>query len=320
MTMVAGRRGRLALALLVAGASVAGALHWSHAHRAAIAPAPACVVTPAPGAAQDLVAVPGGRLLMGAGAMYREEGPTVVVDVAPFAIDRYEVTNRQFAAFVAATGYVTMAERGPEPGSAVFTPQKALAGLSDAMPWWRFQPGANWRAPEGSGSTIAGRDDDPVVHVAFEDALAYARWLGRDLPTEAEWEFAARGGIVGARYAWGDDPEAAAVPRANTWQGFFPVEDSGADGHAGLAPVGCYKPNGYGLHDMIGNVWEWTADPYVAGMRPGTGDPAVRTVKGGSYLCSPDYCARFRPAARQPQKTGLGTSHIGFRTVLRPSP
>ncbi|WP_205028053.1 formylglycine-generating enzyme family protein [Oleisolibacter albus] len=266
-----------------------------------------------------MLVLPGGRVRLGAGALYPEETPEVEVAVAPFAIDRTEVTNRQFAAFVAATGHVTVAERSRD-GGAVFTIPHLDAERLAATGWWQLVAGADWRHPEGPGSSIAGREDDPVVQIAYADALAYARWRGNDLPTEAEWEYAARGGLVGQRYAWGDQTREQV--RANTWQGFFPFQNTAADGFSGRAPVGCFEPNGYGLYDMIGNVWEWTADTYVDQRRadvpmhqPG---PAI-TIKGGSFLCSPDFCARFRPAARQGQEAEFTTNHIGFRTVRRPS-
>ena len=268
------------------------------------------------------VAISGGTLKMGDTGFYADEGPIVRLSVSPFSIDAHEITNRQFQRFVDATGYVTSAERlteagWPANGSAVF----------DAAEW-RFVEGANWRQPEGPGSSIEGRDDDPVVQVSLEDARAYAEWAGRRLPTEAEWEYAARGGLDGQPFAWGDVFTPGGVYMANTWQGMFPESDSGEDGHMGRAAVGCYAPNGYGLFDMIGNVWEWTQDPYYpdkrfeppegvenTGFDPRQPEAPVGVIKGGSFLCSPNFCGRYRPAARHAQNTGLGTNHIGFRTV-----
>jgi len=268
------------------------------------------------------VDLPGGPFRMGDANIYPEEGPVIRLSVTGFAIDIHEVTNRQFEAFVRATGYVTSAERSvdlgwPVNGSAVFD------GIE-----WEFVEGANWRHPEGPGTTIRGRGEEPVVQVSLEDAKAYAAWAGRRLPTEAEWEYAARGGLEGRTYAWGDVFTPGGRYMANTWQGPFPGGDTGEDGHAGRAEVGCYPPNGFGLFDMIGNVWEWTTDPYYPDKRfmPPQGvensgyDPLqpgipVGVIKGGSFLCSPHFCGRYRPAARHAQDTGLGTNHIGFRTV-----
>ncbi len=215
-------------------------------------------------------------------------------------------------------------------------PPKGARIRMDITEWWRYVPGADWRHPNGPDSSIDGKDNHPVVHIAYADAQAYAQWLGRELPTEAEWEFAARGGLDGADYAWGDEPNPDGQWMANSWQGFFPFEDEGSDGYHGTAPVGCFAPNGYGLFDMIGNVWEWATDWYRAGddmtidgamnptgpaeMSATVGGP-VRVIKGGSWLCSPNFCARYRPAARQPQEADLGANHIGFRTVLHaPAP
>ena len=255
-----------------------------------------------------MVLIQGGTFQMGAGGIYPEEGPVHDQQVESFWIDATEVTNAQFAEFVEATGYVTVAEAGIEgvapPGAAVFqVPETNAEGR------WTYAEAANWRQPEGSGSTIVGRENYPVVQIAYKDALAYAEWKGRALPTEVQWEYAARGGLDGATYAWGEEREPGGVFLANNWQGFFPFHDEGADGFVGRAPVGCYPPNGYGLYDMIGNVWEWTADPYAPA------DASVGLMKGGSYLCAPNYCRRYRPAARHPQEIDLGTDHIGFRTV-----
>lgn len=273
--------------------------------------------------AHERASIPAGSFALGADDQYPEEGPASRVAVEAFDIDAYEVTNADFARFVYATGYVTSAERATElgfkaPGSAVFT------GSS-----WGFVEGADWRHPDGPDSTIEGRDDEPVVQVSLKDAQTYAKWAGRALPSEAQWEYAARGGLEGKEYAWGNALTPAGKYMANTWQGVFPLVDTGDDGHTGRAPVGCFAANGYGVYDMIGNVWEWTADPYYPSHRfdakeqseaPNGFDPRqpavpVGVIKGGSYLCAADYCRRYRPAARHAQDTGLGTNHIGFRTV-----
>ena len=231
-------------------------------------------------------------------------------------VDAHEVTNAQFRAFAEATGYKTRAERGlPEdiysalpdearvPGSAVFFPPTEEGPLNPVR-WWSFVPGANWMFPEGPGSTIEGKDDHPVVHIAYEDAVAYAAWKGRRLPTAEEWEFAARGGLLDREYEWGDEEPTGT--KANYWQGVFPVLNTRADGFAGLAPSACFPPNGYGLYDMTGNVWEWTTTSASGGMG---------IVAGGSYLCAQNYCSNYRPGSTHPQDLTLGTSHIGFRTV-----
>lgn len=277
------------------------------------------------------VAISGGVMMMGARAMLPGEGPPRRVTVAPFRIDRTAVTNSAFAAFVTATGYVTRAERGPSPSSLVFVGAGDGVDLGDPSQWWRIVPGADWRHPTGPGSSIEGLEHLPVVHVAYEDALAYARWRGRDLPSEAEWEFAARGGLEGQIYVWGGERPGGGKPRANVWQGVFPLQDKGEDGfRAQPAPVGCFEPNGYGLYDMAGNVWQWTADiwrpglyhdpdaaPETASYDPRDPQAAQRVIKGGSFLCADNYCLRYRPAARTAAAAGDGASHIGFRTVLR---
>lgn len=287
---------------------------------------PAAVVDPpCPGQPVGEVSLPGGRFTLGAAGMHDEEGPPREVTVGPFSIDRTEVTNDQFAAFVAATGYVTLAERQPDPAlypgvppeqlkpsSLVFVGANAL-GDGNPAAWWRVVDGASWKHPEGPGSDLKGRGRHPVVQIAYDDALAYARWRGRDLPTEAEWEFAARAGREGARYEWGDDRPDPAHPRANTWQGVFPAIDTGEDGYkARTAPVGCFPASAYGLFDMSGNVWEWTSSRYDFGPEAG-----ARLIKGGSFLCADNFCYRYRPAARQPGPPDTGSSHIGFRTVSR---
>lgn len=261
----------------------------------------------------------GGEFTMGSNDHYPEERTERIATVSPFCIDAYEVTNKQFAEFVLATGYVTLAERGPsredypdapdnffQPGSAVFVmPEKVDSSMP--MNWWQFETGAYWRDLLGDGTSDSNLDDHPVVHVAYEDALAYANWKGRDLPTEPEWEFAARGDNAKTEYAWGAERAPGGVEQANTWQGAFPLLNSAADGFVGIAPVGSFPANSKGLYDMIGNVWEWTK----------SGTANKRMIKGGSYLCAPSYCARYRPAARQAQEVGLGTNHVGFRTVRR---
>ncbi|WP_198971482.1 formylglycine-generating enzyme family protein [Xylophilus sp. ASV27] len=292
-----------------------------------------------------LVPVAAGRFRMGSDEGYPEERVVHAVRVDAFWIDRHEVTNAQFERFVQATGYVTRAERTPpaqefpgvapaqlRPGSAVFVPPQAGEHLRGAYAWWKWVDGADWRHPDGPGSDLQGRGNHPVVHVAYEDAMAYAKWLGRDLPTEAQWEYAARGGRDDTTYPWGNTPDLAGRSMANTWQGPFPLADQGRDGHKGTAPVGCYPVNGFGLYDAVGNVWEWTRDRYRDRHAPGAVENPVvvdlqgaraasetRVIKGGSFLCAPDFCVRYRPAARQPQDVLLGATHIGFRTVLNDS-
>ncbi|MGX1305692.1 sulfatase modifying factor 1 [Amorphus suaedae] len=293
------------------------------------------------------VDLPGGSFMMGSERFYPEEGPAEKVTVGPFAISTTEVTNDQFAAFVAATGYVTTAEQGldpekypdvPEelrrPGSMVFAQPSERVSLADPNAWWRYVTGADWRHPTGPDSSIEGLGHHPVVQVSPEDAAAYAAWAGGRLPTEAEWEFAARGGLDAADYAWGQTYQAPGEAwKANTWQGLFPSVDMAEDGHHGTAPAASFAPNGYGLYDMIGNVWEYVGDYWVPGHVPGPkvdpqGPDAVvaarfsspatgprRVVKGGSWLCAPSYCQRYRPSARQPAELSLGTNHIGFRIV-----
>lgn len=297
------------------------------------------------GSTAGMVFIKGGRFEMGARPMQPEEGPPRPTEVAGFWIDRTEVTNADFARFVKATGYVTLAERpldpkaypqlsGDElkPSGLVFVGSDQPAS-SHPGNWWRVVQGANWRHPSGPGSSIEGKEAWPVVQVGWADALAYARWLGRDLPTEAEWEFAAQGGKPATRFVWGEEPLDEARPQANVWQGIFPSVDSGGDGYrAQAAPVGCYPANAQGLHDMAGNVWEWTRDWYKPSLGRQMGadgppeamafdpaDPGARkhVIKGGSFLCSPNFCYRYRPAARQAGPTDTGQSHIGFRTVLR---
>ncbi len=298
--------------------------------------------------------IPPGAFLMGSDRHYLEEAPAHRVAMDGFFMDVTPVTNRDFARFVAETGHVTLAECAPRPedypgadprllvpGSLVFVRPDDDGPGEDWTRWWRFMPGADWRHPEGPGSAIGSRMDHPVVHVCHADALAYARWCGKDLPSEAEWEFAARGGLDGADFAWGDELAPGGVHRANTWQGRFPRENLCEDGHAGTSPVTAFPPNGYGLHDMIGNVWEWTDDWYAphepaaakacclprnprGGRREDSRDPAApdaprKVLKGGSHLCAPSYCRRYRPAARQPQTLDTASVHIGFRCIRRPA-
>jgi formylglycine-generating enzyme len=269
-------------------------------------PAPATLACPLPiderAPHPGMVWVPGGAFEMG-DDVYPEEAPRRSVTVAGFWMDRTEVTNAEFAQFVRATTYLTVAERPGGEGAAVFVMPAGGAALSGAASWWRFVEGANWRHPGGPGTSIEGREHFPVVALTAEDVAAYAKWKGRTLPTEAQWEWAARAGAPSTD----DHPQ---PKEANTWQGIFPLANTSEDGFAGISPVGCFKPNAFGLHDMIGNVWEWTADAYAGRA------PKSRVIKGGSYLCAPNYCLRYRPAARQPQEEGLGTSHLGFRTVL----
>lgn len=254
------------------------------------------------------IAVPGGSFAMGAHPEYAEEGPPNKVTMAAFDIDATEVTNAAFAGFVEATGYVTDAERA-QPGFG------AAGGVVFRMPtlsnpsWWHFVAGADWRHPDGPESSLEARMQEPVVQVSYRDAQAYAAWAGRRLPNEAEWEYAANAGAE-TIYAWGDERAPEGEEMANTWQGSFPIQNTQADGYAKRAPVGCFPANDFGLFDMIGNVWEWT-DSKVSQ----TGVEAVYTIKGGSFLCAPNYCRRYRAAARQAQEAGLPTSHIGFRTV-----
>lgn len=289
---------------------------------------------------------------MGSDHHYREEAPARRVRVDGFWIDRHTVTNAKFAEFVDATGYVTVAEEAPDPslypgapaenlvpGSMVFTMTAGPVDLRHYANWWRWTPGADWRHPLGPGSSIDGLDDHPVVHVAWRDVTAFCEWADRDLPTEAEWEYAARGGLDGAEFVWGDDDPQEIEPVANTWQGRFPFENTELDGWTRTAPVGSYPPNGFGLFDMAGNVWEWTADWYSGsagaasccipenprGASEGSSyDPSQpdvpiprKVLKGGSHLCTIQYCFRYRPAARQPQMIDTGMSHLGFRTISR---
>jgi formylglycine-generating enzyme required for sulfatase activity len=303
----------------------------------------------------ELVRIDGGSFRMGSDDHYPEEAPVHTVSVDGFSISPTTVTNAEFTSFVDATGYVTVAERPLDPadfpgapvenlvpGSLVFTMTQGPVDLRHINQWWTWTPGASWRHPEGPRSSFDDRLDHPVVHVAFEDAAAYAAWAGADLPTEAEWEFAARGGNEGLAFIWGDDATPDGEHLANFWQGDFPWRNSRADGFAGTAPVASYPANDYGLYDMAGNVWEWTLDWYAEGYEADADKPCCvpnnprgpamessfdpnqpqfaiprRVIKGGSFLCADNYCQRYRPAARRPQMIDTGMSHIGFRTIQR---
>jgi formylglycine-generating enzyme len=304
--------------------------------------------------------IPCGEFQMGSADFYPEERPVHTVAVAGFWMDTRPVTIAEFRRFVKQTGYVTVAEQaggrdadlgagaGPmTPGSLVFRMTAGPVDLRDCGDWWSYVPGASWRHPEGPGSDVIRRDKHPVTHVAYADAQAYAAWAGKQLPTEAEWEYAARGGLDGAAYVWGDELAPAGQLLANIWHGEFPWQNLVLDGYAGTSPVASFPPNGYGLYDMTGNVWEWTADIFRlrhgsgrAGPPDGSADQAARpcgpprrlraisylagpfsdcqVIKGGSHLCAPSYCLRSRPAARQGEAADTSTCHLGFRCVLRP--
>jgi sulfatase modifying factor 1 len=304
--------------------------------------------------------IPPGEFLMGSADFYREEGPVRSVALDGFWIDEHPVTVAEFRRFVLATGYVTVAERPLDlqqypgadpgllvPGSLVFRQTSGPVDLADYTNWWAYVPGASWRRPDGPGSAVGGRARHPVTQVAFEDAEAYARWAGKELPTEAEWEYAARGGLDRKVYTWGDEFMPQGKIMANTWHGEFPWQRLPAHQHERTSPVGSFPPNGHGLFDMAGNVWEWTADYFTPdhGQTGGTGpehpccmprNPRVtspeasytpgqpgahiprRVTKGGSHLCAPSYCLRYRPAARQGEAVDTSTGHIGFRCLLRP--
>lgn len=308
--------------------------------------------------AAQMVRVEGGTFLMGSETHYPDEAPVRRVRVDGFWMDRTHVTNSEFGAFVAETGYVTVAERPidptmypgadpflVQPGSMVFRMTKGPVNLKDITNWWAYVPGAQWRHPEGSGSDLKGRGNHPVVHVAYEDAQAYAAWADKELPTEAEWEFAARGGLESAEFVWGDVFTPAGKTMAKTWQGEFPWRNKAGKKVQRTAPVGSYPPNGYGLYDMAGNVWQWTTDWYVSmrgakpvgscctlenprgptmteSLEPSQSNISIprKVVKGGSFLCAPSYCSRYRPAARHAQEIDTGMSHIGFRCIKRFGP
>lgn len=305
-----------------------------------------------------MVRIPGGTFHMGSEDFYAEERPVHEVTVDGFWMDRYEVTNEQFARFVEATGYLTLAERPLNPadypgapvenlvpGSMVFWKRTGPVDLHNYVNWWRWTPGTSWRRPFGPESTIEGIEQHPVVHVAYEDAEAYAGWAGKELPTESEWEFASRGGLDGKKFTWGDEEFPNGKAMVNSWQGEFPWQNLLTDGYEGTSPVGSFPPNGFGLYDMAGNVWEWTNDWYVPRhadevVKSCCGPPnnprisspeksydpaqpqfriARKVVKGGSHLCAPNYCLRYRPAARQPQMIDTGMSHIGIRCIAHPA-
>jgi formylglycine-generating enzyme len=309
--------------------------------------------------------VPGGEFAMGSAAFYPEERPVRRVAVDGLWMDDHPVTVAEFRRFAKATGYVTVAERAPDPaqypgadpallrpGSLVFVPTDGPVDLRDVTQWWRYTPGADWRRPAGPASTAHGLDRHPVTHVAAADADAYAAWAGKELPTEAEWEFAARGGLDGAVFTWGDEERPRGRVMANTWPGQFPWQNAKPPGKRGTTPVGVFPPNGYGLYDLAGNVWEWTSDFYALAAGDGGGgggdegggtahgccvprNPRVtsaagslvagepgghiprRVIKGGSHLCAPNYCLRYRPAARQGEAVDTSTAHLGFRCVVR---
>ena len=306
-------------------------------------------------ATDGMILIPGGTFRMGSDAHYLEEAPAHAVQVDSFFIDRMPVTNRQFKQFVKATGYVTVAEQVPDAkdypgalphmlyaGSLVFQKSSGPVDLKNPGLWWAFVQGANWRHPLGRQSGLFKKETHPVVHVAYADALAYAHWAGKELPSEAEWEYAACGGLENTEFAWGDEFAPDGKQMANTWQGEFPYQNLLTDGYERTSPVGIFPANGYGLHDMIGNVWEWTTDwwsdkhpeeavksccipqnprggPEADSFDPR--QPAIRiprkVVKGGSHLCAPSYCRRYRPAARHAQPVDTSMSHVGFRCVVR---
>lgn len=299
--------------------------------------------------------VPGGSFMMGSNSHYPEEAPSHRVRVDGFWMDTHTVTNAEFARFVEATGYVTLAEKPADPkaypgakpemlapSSTMFKRPLATVDMNNHYNWWVYVRGANWRRPRGPASSISKLLDHPVVHIAFEDVEAYAAWIGKEIPTEAEWEFAARGGLEAAEYVWGDEMIPGGRYMANTWQGDFPYRNTTADGFDYTAPVGSFPPNGYGLYDMAGNVWQWTSDWYQehgridspcctadnprGAARDGSFDPRDQSnriprkvTKGGSHLCAPNYCRRYRPAARMAQPIDTSISHLGFRLIVRPS-
>lgn len=302
---------------------------------------------------ENMVWIPGGTFQMGSNHHYPEEAPEHLRTVQGFWMDKFPITNSDFHRFVEATGYITMAERVPDaslypgarpdmlvPGSVVFRQPSRAVDTRNHHNWWSWVPGANWRHPEGPSSSISNRKDHPVVHVSFEDVRAYAAWAGKEIANEAEWEFAARGGLDGAVYAWGNELMPDNKMMANFWQGEFPFVNLLIDGFERTSPVGSFPANGYGLHDMIGNVWEWTTDWFLprqvapkaccAGRSKGDSressfDPRTpgiqiprRVLKGGSFLCAANYCSRYRPAARIGQQEDTGTCHQGFRCIVRP--
>lgn len=351
----------LVTAAIVAAAALAGCRGAGTPEPPAPTTAASAPAAPRGQAPDGMRWVPGGEFAMGTDdpRSMPNERPAHPVRVSGFWMDAHPVTNAEFAAFVEATGHVTTAERAPVwedirkqvppgtpppdpsvlvPGSLVFSPPDRPVPLDDLSHWWRWVPGASWRHPEGPGSTVKGRERHPVVQVSWDDAAAYARWAGKRLPTEAEWEIAARGGLAGKRYVWGDERAPSGRHLANTFQGRFPYAPAVEDGYAGTSPVGAFPANGYGLHDMAGNVWQWTDDWYRdhdatppscctpsnprGGPRDSSHDPADprtprKVTKGGSFLCAPNYCRRYRPAARLAQPVDTSTCHLGFRCVVR---
>jgi formylglycine-generating enzyme required for sulfatase activity len=348
----------MAVAGLAAFALTYVLVRWGGSLLSAGTPEVAPSLPPPGDAPEGMVWIPGGEFTMGTDSelSWPDERPPHRVRVAGFWMDATEVTNRQFREFVEATGYVTTAEKAPlledilrqsppgtppppeealVPGSVVFTPPDDAVPLDDFRQWWAWTPGANWRHPEGPESDLAGRDDHPVVHVSWFDAVEYCRWAGKRLPTEAEWEFAARGGLERRDFAWGDDPPTDAAPHANIWQGVFPNRNTEADGFVRTAPVKSFAANGYGLFDVAGNVWEWCSDWYDAELYAGRAGPQIvdnprgpkesnvphrpfeqqRSQRGGSFLCHASYCLRYRPSARQGCAPDTGMSHVGFRCV-----
>jgi formylglycine-generating enzyme required for sulfatase activity len=303
---------------------------------------------------KDMIWIEDGVFTMGSNDHYPEEAPTHKVKINGFWIDKFLVTNAQFQKFVKATDYVTFAERPAnpddypgadltllQPSSIVFEKPTQPVDKTNHYNWWRYVVGANWRHPEGKGSSIKQRMNHPVVHIAYEDALAYSQWVKKDLPTEAEWEFAAKGRLENVEFAWGNELHPKGKMMANTWQGEFPVENLCQDGYERTSPVASFPPNGYGLYDMIGNIWEWTTDWYQkheqikkspcctldnprGGNAESSFDPQMpdikiprKVTKGGSFLCAPSYCRRYRPAARMPQAIDTSTCHLGFRCIVR---
>jgi formylglycine-generating enzyme len=351
---------RLLLALVgltAFAATYAGTRLWHRRPLAAVSTSTSTATsTSAATSAERMVWIPGGEFTMGTDSelAWPDEKPAHRVRVDGFWIDATEVTNGQFRAFVQATNYVTTAEKAPSlqeimsqvppgtpppraedlvPGSLVFTPPAGRVDLNDFPQWWTWTPGANWQHPDGPGSSIEGRDHHPVVHVSWDDANAFARWAGKRLPTEAEWEFAARGGLEGLPYVWGNDKPSDTEPQANIWHGEFPLVNTENDGYARTAPVASFPPNGLGLYDMAGNVWEWCADWYDRDLykqragkasvvnprgpekssNPDRPYAAERAQRGGSFLCNDDYCSRYRPSARHGSTPDTGMSHVGFR-------
>ncbi|MGH7132382.1 MAG: formylglycine-generating enzyme family protein [Phycisphaerales bacterium] len=317
----------------------------------AITPPGSLLAPAAPESPEGMVWIPGGDFSMGSDEpSFRDARPIHKVRVTGFWMDKTEVTNEQFTKFVAATGYVTIAEKTPKPedfpgappenlvaGSVVFAPPPAAVPLTDHYLWWNYVKGANWRHPEGPASDIKGREKHPVVHVGWPDAVAYCTWAGKRLPTEAEWEFAARGGLDKRAYAWGGEFQPSGKFMANTFQGHFPQKNTAEDGFTATAPVGSFPPNGYGLYDVAGNVWEWCSDwyrpdTYARRAAPGSvaidpagptdstdpAEPGVkkRVMKGGSFLCNDQYCSRYMPGGRGKGEPDTGTNHVGFRAVM----